>query len=424
LAAREAVLETNRARLGQRRATKADANSINEAEDAVSAGKSDVAKARAALDEAQRDKAGKADVRADAERKVTAELERQREALALQIREANGLITAEDIRAKITAQYAQQRKKEQVETGGTKQTDELINAQTRIAQLAQLRAKYAEVAAAVRLTEQNIVLDVENGVISTTEGERRKIAARQAAVPSLQALIDKSRELAQTEGERKGVAELTGDLGKLKTATTEIETAIRASGRGALGGFFSDIISGSKTAGAAFKDMVGGFAKSMLDLIAKRMGEKLLDSLLGSAGGAGGAGAGGGMLQTAASWIGSFFHSGGVVGEGVRTTGHFPAATWSYAPRYHSGGIAGLRPDEVPAILQRGEEVLTADDPRHSRNSGAGLGAVNISVAVSGADGSQSEQGGAGKQLARMVEDTVNRWAVTQSRPGGILARR
>lgn len=29
---------------------------------------------------------------------------------------------------------------------------------------------------------------------------------------------------------------------------------------------------------------------------------------------------------------------------------------------------AALKPDEVPAVLQRGEEVLTADDPRHSEN--------------------------------------------------------
>lgn len=422
LAAREAVLQTNRGRLAQRKATKADANSISEAEDAVGAGKSDVAKARAALDEAQRDKAGKADVRADAERKVTAELERQREALALQIREANGLITAEDIRAKIAAQYAQQRKKEQVETGGTRQTDELINAQTRIAQLAQLRAKYSEIAGAVRLTEQNIALDVENGVISTTEGERRKIAARKEAVPALQALIDKSRELAQTDGERKGIAQLDSEVKRLKSSTLDFELALKSSGQSALGGFFSDIVSGSKTAGAAFKDMVGGFAKSMLDLIAKKMGEKLMASLIDKVGGAAGSGSGGGVVQAAASWLGSFFHTGGVVGEGVSVTGNFHPATWNYAPRYHSGGIAGLRPDEVPAILQRGEEVLTADDPRHSRN-GVGMGGVNISVNVSGADGSKGEQGGAGKQLARMVEDTVNRWAVTQSRPGGILAK-
>lgn len=34
----------------------------------------------------------------------------------------------------------------------------------------------------------------------------------------------------------------------------------------------------------------------------------------------------------------------------------------------HSGGVAGLRSDEVPTILQRGEEVLTRKDPRHRSN--------------------------------------------------------
>lgn len=41
------------------------------------------------------------------------------------------------------------------------------------------------------------------------------------------------------------------------------------------------------------------------------------------------------------------------------------------APRYHTGGgLAGLAPDEVPAILRRNEEVLRADDPRHVLNGG------------------------------------------------------
>jgi hypothetical protein len=44
------------------------------------------------------------------------------------------------------------------------------------------------------------------------------------------------------------------------------------------------------------------------------------------------------------------------------------------AERYHSGGIAGLAPDEVPAILRRGEEVLTQADPRHRDNGGGGGG--------------------------------------------------
>lgn len=55
------------------------------------------------------------------------------------------------------------------------------------------------------------------------------------------------------------------------------------------------------------------------------------------------------------------FHSGGLVGSGAQTLRQVPAGAFAFAPRYHGGGIAGLRPDEVPAILQRGETVIPRD---------------------------------------------------------------
>ena len=45
------------------------------------------------------------------------------------------------------------------------------------------------------------------------------------------------------------------------------------------------------------------------------------------------------------------------------------------AIRYHSGGIAGLRPGEVPAILKEGENVQTANDPFHPNNLAGTLAA-------------------------------------------------
>ena len=56
------------------------------------------------------------------------------------------------------------------------------------------------------------------------------------------------------------------------------------------------------------------------------------------------------------------------------------AAEWfDNAVRYHSGGIVGLAPDEVPAILRRGEEVLTAADSRH-RDNGDGRGEATAPI--------------------------------------------
>jgi hypothetical protein len=78
----------------------------------------------------------------------------------------------------------------------------------------------------------------------------------------------------------------------------------------------------------------------------------ILGPLATALGGAfGGAAGGGGLLA-------GVFHDGGVVGE-TGATRMMPAAALATAPRLHSGGMAGLRPDEVPAILQRGEMVLS-----------------------------------------------------------------
>ncbi len=69
------------------------------------------------------------------------------------------------------------------------------------------------------------------------------------------------------------------------------------------------------------------------------------------------------------------YHGGGIVGGGGQSRNISPAA-FAGAPRYHSGGIAGLRPGEVPAILQRGEMVI----PRSGINRGDGIPAPIINV--------------------------------------------
>ena len=76
---------------------------------------------------------------------------------------------------------------------------------------------------------------------------------------------------------------------------------------------------------------------------------------------------------------GAVQHAGGITGEsGVRRS---VSASWfNGAPKFHNGGIPGLARDEVPAVLQRGEEVLTRNDPRHVLNGGkAGAAAAQQS---------------------------------------------
>lgn len=139
---------------------------------------------------------------------------------------------------------------------------------------------------------------------------------------------------------------------------------------------FAEAIANGANAWDSFKDAFLQFAADFLRQIAQMIIQAaILQALTGSPTGGGG-GAGGGI----AGFInGLFRHDGGMVGSGGGYksvwAGHFANAT-----RYHSGGIVGLRPNEVPAILEKGEEVLDANDPRHRNNGGGGEPVLNAKI--------------------------------------------
>lgn len=153
-----------------------------------------------------------------------------------------------------------------------------------------------------------------------------------------------------------------------------------------------------------------------------------LGGLIGSLGFGGGYGAGPNAMT--ASGGGFLFHSGGIVGRDGKPTAA-PAALWREAPRYHSGGFPGLRSDEVPAILQRGEGVFT---PAQMQALGRGSGAV-VNVTFAGGDmGSEADRRAMAEQLRgvirqeiggampRMVE-AAHAYSMAEVRRGGMAAR-
>ncbi|MBK5911469.1 phage tail tape-measure protein [Rhodothalassium salexigens] len=111
----------------------------------------------------------------------------------------------------------------------------------------------------------------------------------------------------------------------------------------------------------------------------------------------------------AGALFGGVFHAGGVVGDDPSPQRPVAVAAFAGAPRLHAGGMAGLRPDEVPAILQRGEAVLT---PGQMRLLGRGIAAaddrapqvvVNFNAPVSNAAEVRQSAAQAAAGLARMV---------------------
>ncbi len=154
---------------------------------------------------------------------------------------------------------------------------------------------------------------------------------------------------------------------------------------------FKDVIKGTESIGDAFQKLADRIADILLDLA--------LDELL-----KGGTGFSD-LFGTVFGGIGSAIGGGGDP-LGLLT----PAAFGGGIVPFHTGGIVGLRPDEIPIIAQRGEEVLTRNDPRH-RDNGAAGGNVVINVSFPNARNTQ-EARQAGSEIAAKAAAAAQRGMV------------
>lgn len=110
-------------------------------------------------------------------------------------------------------------------------------------------------------------------------------------------------------------------------------------------------------------------------------------------------------------------HNGGMVGAGG-THRQVPALAFVGAPRMHSGGWAGLKPDEVPAILQRGERVLSRREVASGARDASG-GSVSISIDARGAQVGVAEQIDARLRAAIPEIKNIAKQAVADGRRRG-----
>lgn len=332
----------------------------------------------------------KADIKRRIEREQDAESTKrvqelaQIQAQALQI-QGN---TAEAKRIELELRFKETIARLQAEgkTAGVELVQNLINMEVARAQFEELKKEFDRVTAQLQAKQQSIANQVATGSISADTGQQQSRQARDEAIVQLDTLNQKMQELAQTNKDTvpeiaKGAEEVNASFQKLAVeSATGIDAAViglrssmanlqqtlaqtvTGAGVDALTGLFTDLASGSKSAGDAIKDFAKGFVASMAQVAARAMATflvlQLLDAIFPGAGKAAGASMGAGVK-----------HKGGMVG-GPGVTRNVDPMVFAGAPRFHSGGMVGLQPGEVPAILQTGEEVLARNDPRNAANGG------------------------------------------------------
>lgn len=291
------------------------------------------------------------------------ELERARRALQLQrleienqVAAAQGTLSREQIRKLAEAQNAQLLAAAQAsaqETGD----DSFVRVVRQKIELEIDQASYDQVRAAV----DRIFQDMNNAGDalrnSGFEGdalERRFRPIKEAALTRLHGLLPLLEELGATTTDvriRLDVEGVKTQIEALKKSATDLGVAFENSAVSGFGQLFVDVGTRAKSAVDAINDFGRSVQRVMLDLIGRKLGERLLESLFPSKGGSGGSGLSG-ILQALVGWM---FGGGG---------GAAPISESTPTLRRAGGGPVfgpgGPRDDLVPAWLSNGEYVIRA----------------------------------------------------------------
>ena len=274
------------------------------------------------------------------------------------------------------------------------------------------------------LAKRATLLDAVNarqkaGVIDSAEALRQQQEITKEYDPAIKAALAYVKILREspslTEEQRKNLEGTADALERValgaKVVKTDLLTASQVANDLASGGvrvadaFAKSLGTGHglaksfREAGKAFREFAADFLLQIGEMILK---QTLLNALGGggASGASGGTSSSGGLLSglssAIAGGVNSLFssgiaatgaaaagtdtglvanaiglgalHMGGMAGSGIPRQA---MASWfENAPRYHTGGVVGLQQNEVPAILQRGEEVLAKQDSRNRANGG------------------------------------------------------
>ncbi|MGP6089742.1 phage tail tape measure C-terminal domain-containing protein [Antarctobacter jejuensis] len=190
-----------------------------------------------------------------------------------------------------------------------------------------------------------------------------------------------------TEKAATGWKAVTQALSDYARSARDIGSDIGQTLVGAFGAAQNAIGEFVKTGKLDFRDLVASLIADLAKLAARRfiLGP-IANALGGALGGLGGV-------------FANVFHAGGEVG--ARAPGRVvPAAVFAGAPRMHGGGWAGLKPDEVPAILQRGERVLSR---KEAAGYGAGAPSINVTINARDAESFRQSRTQVAADIARAV---------------------
>lgn len=165
-----------------------------------------------------------------------------------------------------------------------------------------------------------------------------------------------------------GLVDLTGTYSTMDTMVVQGVLGAMSTALQSVCDEMVNVVTGAESIGQAFSKLgvtVAKFFADFLQKIAMAILQQMALNAIASWGGG---------IGSAAVQLGGVAarHNGGIVGgktgNGNQVKNGISPLMFAGAPRFHSGGFPGLKSDEVPTILQKGEQVLAADDPNNALN--------------------------------------------------------
>ena len=256
---------------------------------------------------------------------------------------------------------------------------EFVKTAKRITELGEATSDSQEhIAEDVALAWQKSLREIQNTTDEITEFQRRAMerafdAMTDLAKDALGGQIKSWEDFGNRV--KKVIDELVSEflVLQLKTAALGPNFGSKSSGTGQIGGFIGQLLGMFGAAGGAASSATGTMATAQASLG--------FDPYAGLA-----------------AELAGGYHTGGVVGRDG-TPRPVLASVFKNAKRYHTGGIPGLKHDEVPAILLKGERVV----PRGGAMPSRGAPVVNMTVVAKDAGSFQASQRSIATKLSNQI---------------------
>jgi len=287
---------------------------------------------------------------------------------------AQSINTKADVATAAASNPANQNSQAAINDQETKLNVILAQRQATLAQIDAERAgslitedQYADKVNATNNAYKNTIVTLSQGIANSATALEATGNLTEEQKASLDALIAKMQTLGTvTKSAKDQAGILQGSLNTL--ANSGLDTLLSNAGKS-----LTDMAQGTVSVKQGFEGLLTTTMQFFADFllkIAEAIIKQQILNLLASSSSTGIAAAGkaaGGVASVAAAAS----HTGGVVGGPRSMTKTGVASNWfAGAPRFHAGGLPGISSDEVPTILQKGEEVLARNDPRNILNGG------------------------------------------------------